>query len=273
MTTIKDAVYGLAVGDALGVPVEFKARDSFTVTNMLAYGSHNQPKGTWSDDTSMTLATCYSIQQTGGINPSDLKEQFRNWLYEKQFTATGEVFDVGFTTGRAIRKGYGDNRENANGNGSLMRILPLAFVDGVTDSQIAKVSALTHAHDTSCVACIIYVHIAQNLLAGQTILEAVKHAVSPTSQFANLLDIHTLPRDEIQSSGYVVDSLEAAIWCLATTDSYQDCVLKAVNLGRDTDTIGAIAGGLAGILYGYDAIPAQWIADLQNKPLVDGCLF
>ncbi len=273
MKTIKDAVYGLAVGDALGVPVEFKARDSYTVTDMLAYGSHNQPKGTWSDDTSMTLATCYSIQQTGSINLSDLKTQFRKWLLDGQFTATGVVFDVGHTTGRAIRKGYGAKHENDNGNGSLMRILPLAFVDGVTDSQITKVSALTHAHDISCVACMIYVHIAQNLLAGQSAIEAVKNAVSPTSQFANLLDIHTLPREDIQSSGYVVDSLEAAIWCLTTTDSYQDCVLKAVNLGRDTDTIGAIAGGLAGIAYGYDSIPTQWIGDLQNKELIDRCLF
>lgn len=255
------------------MPVEFKPRDTYVVTDMLEFGSHNQPLGTWSDDTSMTLATCYSIKQKGEINTKDIASCFKKWLNEAEFTASGIVFDVGMTTARAINLGYGLKGEFSNGNGSLMRIIPLAFVDSVTSNKIEKVSAITHGHDIACTACLFYVNIAKLLIQGRGIMEAVREVIPEESTFANIRSIDMLSRAAIKSSGYVVDSFEAAIWCVATTSNYKECVLSAVNLGSDTDTIGAIAGALAGIIYGYDNIPADWIENLKNKEIIEQCLF
>ncbi len=273
MRKLKDAIYGLAIGDALGVPVEFRNRDTFKVEDMLEYGSHNQPKGTWSDDTSLTLATCYSIKRMNCVDVKDILACFRMWLNESKFTATDVLFDVGMTTARAIRQGYGLKSEFSNGNGSLMRIIPLAFVDNIQDIEIEKVSAITHAHDISCMACVYYVNIAKALIQGKSIMQAVKESIPDSSSFANIKSIDKLDRKEIKSSGYVVDSFEAAIWCVATTTNFEECVLKAVNLGSDTDTTGAIAGALAGIIYGYENTPEKWIENLKNKELIEECLF
>ena len=275
MKTLRDAVYGLAVADALGVPVEFSYRGTFQVTDMTGYGTYHQPPGTWSDDTSMTLATCFSIRRKGGIDLSDIMECFRAWESEGKFTADGVMFDIGNTTSMAISQGFGLTDISSNGNGSLMRIIPLAFVPNATDEQIRQVSALTHGHLISKEACVIYVGIARKLLAGMSVTEAVRESVPDDrlEGFERLPVIHQLPEEDIKSSGYVVDTLEAAVWALATTKSYEECVLKAVNLGHDTDTVGAVAGALAGILYGYEAIPARWIETLRNKPLIEECLF
>lgn len=273
---LRDAIYGLAVGDALGVPFEFMKRGTFECTGMVGNGTHNQPAGTWSDDTSMTLATCWSIKRKDGIVLQDIRWQFEEWLTRSHFTAHGEVFDVGGTTSQAIYQGHGMNDVNSNGNGSLMRIIPLAFVKGITEKDIEDVSSITHGHLISREACKLYVFIARFLAKGHDLVEILtlsdllQKAEKP---FDRLKYIHTLPEKEIKSTGYVVDTLEAALWCVATTDNYKDCVLKAVNLGSDTDTVAAVAGGLAGIIYGYDAIPKEWIQELANKKLIESCLF
>ena len=163
---LREAVYGLAIGDAVGVPYEFKQRGSFQCAGMIGYGTHHQPAGTWSDDTSMTLATCASIKNMGKIDCEDIRRQFEAWFYEKKYTPFGEVFDYGITCSQAIENKKGEEDERSNGNGSLMRILPLAFVPDVTDEQIAEVSAITHAHKISKESCIIYVRIAQEMFAG-----------------------------------------------------------------------------------------------------------
>lgn len=271
--TLKDAIYGLAVADAVGVPYEFNERGTFKATDMTGFGTYNQVPGTWSDDTSMTVATCYSIKTTGCIDTADMLTQFRKWMNYGEFTPHNKMFDIGGTTATALRQGFGCNDEMSNGNGSLMRIIPLAFVPNVTNEQIEAVSAITHAHPVSKEACVIYVRIAQELMRGADIMQAVKNCVSSDSFYKKLLAINELPENEIKSSGYVVDTFEAAIWVLANTDNYADCVLKAVNLGSDTDTVAAVAGGLAGIIYGLEGIPADWIEKLQNKPLIDSCLF
>lgn len=275
MKTLRDAVYGLATADALGVPVEFSWRGSFHVTDMTGYGTYNQPPGTWSDDTSMTLATCFSIKEKGEIDLTHIMDCFRAWRDQGKFTADGTVFDIGGTTTMAISLGYGMSELSSNGNGSLMRIIPLAFVPGITDEEVRQVSALTHAHDISKEACVIYIRVAKKLLEGMDLVEAVKESVGETADpvFERLTSIHLLPEEEIRSTGYVVDTLEAAIWAAATTESYEECVLKAVNLGDDTDTVGAVAGALAGILYGYEAIPERWLEVLRNKELIEECLF
>lgn len=275
MGKIYDAIMGLVVGDALGVPVEFKARDTFHVDDMIGYGTYNQPPGTWSDDSSLTLATMESVIRNGGIDPADMMKNFSMWLNNGVFTPYGEVFDVGGTTEAAIRRFQngveplkcGLNHYKHNGNGSLMRILPLAlFPSSVND--INNVSSLTHAHEISRRACRLYVGTAEQLLKGASLWEVVGCSGIWVKEFDRIPKIYKLNRDEIRSTGYVVDTLEAALWCVYHTTSYRDCVLEAVNLGGDTDTIAAVAGGLAGIIYGCggeSGIPDEWIAQIARK--------
>lgn len=259
MAGLRDAIYGLAIGDALGVPVEFMSRGSFEVTEMTGYGTHNQKPGTWSDDTSMTLAICDSIREKGFIDIEDIRDRFCAWLFDGQYTVDGTVFDCGITVSRALEEGRGLDGEYDNGNGSLMRTIPLAFTEA-TDDEIREVSAITHAHEISMDLCCEYVHIARRLIAGETVSDAIPEEYMD-------MDI-----DEVKSSGFVRDTYEAALWAVANTDCFRDAVLAAVNLGSDTDTVGAVAGALAGIVYGIEGIPEEWIETLRGKDIIEECL-
>ena len=243
---------------------------------MTGYGSHYQPPGTWSDDSSLTLATLESIVRKSGIYPFEIMLNFALWYKAGKFTANGEVFDIGGATQMALCKFLdgipyrecGSKHEGSNGNGALMRILPLAFVPH-SIHDLRAVAGLTHAHEISQTACEIYTDLAIRLLAGMNKRRAFYCAISSEfrSTFERLGYLETLSRDEIKSSGYVVDTLEAALWCLLKTDCYRDCVLTAVNLGGDTDTVAAVAGGLAGILYGVGGekgIPEEWIEQIAK---------
>ena len=256
--TLRDCIYGLAVGDALGVPYEFKPRGSFECVGMVGHGTHGKPAGTWSDDTSMTLATCDSIRKLGRIDIDDIRHRFEDWLFKGVYTVDG-VFDYGGTTARAITEGRGCAGERDNGNGSLMRIAPLAFLAGVSDDGIEAVSAITHAHRTSTSACVEFVHVLREVAAGVRL---------PIED-----ELHAVPESSIRSGGYVLDTYRAALWCLAGTDSYEECVLRAVNLGNDTDTTAAVAGALAGARYGFDSIPSEWIEALRGKETIEAYLF
>lgn len=284
MGKVYDGIMGLVVGDALGVPYEFKQRDTFKCTDMVGYGTYNQPPGTWSDDSSMTLATLESIiSNDGKINLDDIMSNFSEWLYNGHFTAHGYVFDVGLTTRNAIFKYIngeqplkcGGSGIKDNGNGSLMRILPVSFTN-YDLYYVAKVSKLTHAHQISIVACVIYHFIVREILAGCLTERLCEESMDDVSfyinaipkEFARIRNLKNLSRDDIKSTGYVVDTLEASLWCFLHTDNYRDCVLEAVNLGGDTDTIAAIAGGLAGIYYGVGGekgIPEEWIEQIARK--------
>lgn len=276
MEKIYDAIMGLVVGDALGVPVEFKARGTFHVDDMIGYGTYNQPPGTWSDDSSLTLATMESIVRMGKIDPADMMNNFSvEWYYKGEFTPYGKVFDVGSTTKAAIRRFHcgieplkcGLNHYKHNGNGSLMRILPLALFPSSL-YEVDEVSSLTHSHEISKRACRLYVGTAEQLLKGKSISDCLSYSGIWVREFERIPKIYKLNRDEIRSSGYVVDTLEAALWCVYNTNTYRDCVLEAVNLGGDTDTIAAVAGGLAGIVYGCggeSGIPDEWIAQIARK--------
>lgn len=281
MSKIYDAVMGLVVADAVGVPVEFKARGTFNVTDMIGYGTYNLPPGTWSDDSSMTLATIESMARLGKIDPGDIMNNFARWLYDKEFTPYGKVFDAGMTTQIAVGRyksgtdynlcGGDDIRDN--GNGSLMRILPLAFTD-CDDATIEAVSALTHAHAISKIACKIYVHIARDLIAGKKLEDLISNIHTEHKEFRILPLLKVMRHKEVRSTGYVVHTLEAALWCLLNSKSYRECVLLAVNLGDDTDTIAAVAGGLAGILYGRgrdneNGIPEEWITQIARKEWIE----
>ncbi len=257
MATLRDCVYGQAVGDALGVPYEFMDRATFECTGMADGGVHGKSAGTWSDDTSMALATCDSYRALGRIDCDDIRRRFNDWYNNSAYTTDG-LFDVGNATMKALNTGRGCDGERDNGNGSIMRIVPLVFMEA-TDDEVREVSAITHAHETSTEACVQIVGIARCLAAGESIADVV-----------GVMDQY---EDEISSGGYVLDTYNAALWCLANTDSYASCVLRAVNLGSDSDTTAAVAGALAGIVYGMDAIPAEWLEILRGKDIIEACLF
>ena len=288
MNKVYNGIMGLAVGDALGVPVEFKKRDTYTVTDMTGYGTYNQPPGTWSDDSSLTLATLDSMVKLGKIDPADIMQNFFYWLNDGMFTPYGKVFDVGGGTRRAISR-YANGKEPAkcggktrmdNGNGALMRILPVAMLPDYPEkqSELLSVAHLTHAHFISDFGCMVYTAIVENLMNGipkdEAVLNGIQkfkpqlETVSMLGDYFKLLDLEWLERTFVKSSGYVADTLEAALWCFLNTNSYRDCVLAAVNLGEDTDTIAAVAGGLAGIYYGCggeSGIPDEWIAQIPRR--------
>ena len=294
--TVHSALFGLAVGDALGVPVEFNDRSYFEkrpVVDMLEYGTHNQPAGTWSDDSS--LAFCLAESLLNGYNLEDIASKFLQWYNTEIWTPYGHVFDIGIATRNAIyqiSKGTnpilcGGFEENDNGNGSLMRILPLAFYlqnDSNLDlifQKVKEISSITHAHFRSVFACFIYILYVLEILDGKDKNQAYKNMQSKVNGFIsendfNIQEIHlfdrilkyniaTFSRDEIYSTGYVLYSLEASLWCVLNSNSYEETVLKAVNLGNDTDTTGAIAGGLAGLIYGFENIPEKWKNQLARK--------
>ena len=250
---LRDAVYGAAVGDALGVPYEFLERGSFKCTGMIGFGTHYQPAGTWSDDTALLLATSASIKACGRVDVSDIRMSFEDWYHDGEYAIDRNVFDVGNTTSRAIIEGMGCDGANSNGNGSLMRIAPLAYTDA-TDDDIRAVSAITHAHEISCSACVDFVHILRDPSLAQSFEIPEQKA-------------------DVRSGGFVCDTFAAALWCFRHTSSYRDCVLAAVNLGSDSDTTACVAGALAGEVYGYDAIPAEWLEALRGKDIIEECLF
>ncbi|WP_206214909.1 MULTISPECIES: ADP-ribosylglycohydrolase family protein [unclassified Desulfovibrio] len=288
---IRTLLLGVAVGDALGVPVEFRPRGSFHVDGMRGHGTHDQPAGTWSDDTSLTLALADAVED-GAVSLPRLARNLIAWHDKGAFTPHGEVFDMGNATARAIarlKRGVpperaGGTEERDNGNGSLMRVAPLVFLLAGRSAEerfrlVKAVSSVTHGHAWSVTACFLFLEVLRKLLAGTAKDEAYAElraelAAPPPflnaaalEKFRRILkqDIRDMQETEIRSSGFVVDTLEAALWCFLTTDTYKDAVLKAVNLGDDSDTTGAVTGALAAMAYGLEAIPAEWIAQLQGR--------
>lgn len=299
----RSVLFGVAVGDALGVPVEFRDRETIRknpVTTMIGYGTYNLPPGTWSDDSSLTF--CLAEALTHEFSLQRIADNFVQWLYHTWWTPYGKVFDVGIMTQEAIyrlKNGTspelaGGFAEDENGNGSLMRILPLLFY--IHNKPVherflltKQVSSLTHGHIRSVIACFYYLEFARYLMLGedkfaiynklQKEIPEYLHSLEIVSKeidvFNRLLreDIQQLPEEKIYSSGYVLHSLEAAVWCLLTTDSYPAATLKAVNLGSDTDTTAAITGGLAGLLYGFEGIPSPWVKELAKQTDIDELAF
>ncbi len=292
---LQTILIGTAVGDALGVPVEFELRAKLKanpVTDMREYGTHKQAKGTWSDDTSLML--CLAESMVEGLDINKLSQKFIAWKNDNLWTPHGWVFDIGIGTRIAIERledGMspelaGGFDEMDNGNGSLMRILPLVL--HIKDLDIEqryewtqKVSSITHGHVRSVMACFYYLEFARKIISGKEKFQAYNELQSEVTmyfesrkinpleiqKFSRLLfeDISKVEEDNIKSSGYVIDTLEASVWCLLTTNSYKEAVLKAVNLGSDTDTTGAVTGGLAALMYGTNAIPKEWLAVLVRK--------
>ena len=297
---VTSGLLGFAVADALGVPIEFTSRWSHQeepLTEMVGYGSHDVPAGTWSDDTSMTIATMDSIGETRTIDYDDIMKKYCLWAFKAQYTATGKVFDIGNGTGKALSS-YRDHITTAvesggkdvysNGNGSLMRMLPIAFYAfyrNLSDEEITEVvdsySGMTHGHPISKLGCHIYCDFIRYLLEGKNKEEAFDllknhnyvdlYGDDTTSKYSRILDgsIKGVDISKISSSGYIVDTLEACFWSFLSSNNYENAVVTAVNLGDDTDTVGAITGSMAGVVYGKESIPKRWLDALQRKDYLE----
>ena len=279
----RGALLGLAVGDALGAAVEFKRRGTFApVTGYRGGGPHGLGPGEWTDDTSMALALADSLA-THGMDPIDQSRRYVAWFEKGEYSVTGECFDIGNATRAALRRFMttgeigGDTADSSSGNGSIMRLAPVPihyaalYPDDVTKlaEHAAESSRSTHASEKCLSACRYFGVVLAALIAG-TPREAVLAkdwglALHPEIARVAAGSYRTKSESEIRGSGYVVDSLEAALWAFHGANSFHDAVLAAVNLGDDADTTGAICGQLAGAYFGIDGIPAEWLEGLAKR--------
>ncbi len=282
---IRGAILGAVVGDALGVPFEFLKRDSFSkneVKEMKGWGTHNQPAGSWSDDSSMMLILIETVVE--GYSTEKLMNKFLKWKNSGYWTPHGVMFDIGSVTERALKKyeqyiikptEAGGDSERDNGNGSLMRVLPIALwlFNKPFEKRldvIREISSLTHRHIRSIISSVFYIEYIILLLQGKdkfTAFHDVKKLIIPLIPddemmvFKNILS-ENFPlslRKNINSGGYVIDTLEAFFWIFLNTGNYQESVLEAILLGDDTDTTATVVGGVAGLYYGIKDIPQEWI--------------
>ena len=292
---LKNGILGFIIGDALGVPLEFKKRDLFKnnkVTDMIS-SDRIGAKGVWSDDSSMVIATMKAIiDNKGKINYKSIMDNFILWVSNKDFIATDKAFGIGRATFLALGNYYNKRYEkitdcgmkgfNYNGNGSLMRILPIAYYcyykklnDDEIYNLVKDISSLTHSHEISILGCFIYVLLVIELLSGEEKENAYSNikkynyrkyfSLENIKYYDRLLnnDISKLDLDSISSMGFVVDTLEAVVWCFINNNGYDKCVIEAINLGNDSDTIGALVGGLSGIYYGN--LPSKWLDSIVKK--------
>ncbi len=293
--TISDLLLGIAVGDAMGVPFEFLTREALDqqpVQDITGWAMHEQPPGTYSDDTALTL--CLAESMAEGLDIEELGKKMCDWFRKGYWSAHGEVFDIGIGTRIALQKILsgsptvmaGGDKDMDNGNGSLMRIAPLALDSRYREPQtlwntIEAVSSITHRHVRSHIACFIWVIYLQELLKGDDKRKAYENMriqvnlffdqhtlpVRERELFDRLLvhDIQQIDRSVINSGGYVLDTLEAAFWCFLNTQQYDAAILLGINLGRDTDTTAAVIGAAAGLYYGMENIPAHWSEALARR--------
>ena len=276
--SLKAALLGVAVGDALGFPFEGMPREALAGLDLSSFHGGAFPPGTWSDDTSLTFITAESLVARGRLELEDLARRFLRWLKEGYFTPFGEAIGVGRATREALLKvergvpplEAGGRGERDNGNGSLMRILPVALWYAKEPlfealEALHQASSLTHAHPRALVACGLFGLFVRELVAGRPLKEALLAVrekgpdLYPAPPFRDELShygplfsgrLFSLPAEAVKSSGYVVETLLAAFWVLHHTGSFREAVETAVRLGGDTDTLAAVVGGVAGFYYG-----------------------
>ena len=295
MKKVIDGLLGFAIGDAMGVPIEYSIREKCLknpVMEMLGNGSHNVPAGSWSDDTSMTIATMASYIDKETIDYNDIMDKLYEWLENNKYTADDKRFDIGRITLKGIynysRKNKdplecGEDNINSNDNESLKRMLPVAYygyykkISGDDLYNLVKdMSSLTNAHEISVLGCYIYILFLIKLLNGEDKISAYdsiqKEDYSMFSEesievYNRILksNLKDLKVHDIKSGSYIVDTLEASMWVTLNSKNYPESIIGAINLGEDTDTIGAITGSMTGIIYGYDEIPKKWLDKLLKK--------
>lgn len=289
MDRVRGCFYGCAVGDALGAPLEFTVRDTQPpVTTMQPLIRFRLAPGSWTDDTSQMLCLAASMAARGGCDAFSELSHYLEWWENGYLSVSGTCFDIGRTT--TIALSHFDRKRDVNpptdheqfcGNGSLMRIAPIPiFARGDVEKAWtlgAQSSQTTHAHPLCKEACGVFAAVTTRALAGDSkaqLLEVLRSFAAriTDAQLAPLCDATflTKSRDDISSSGFVVNTMEAALWAFFTTDTFKDGALLAVNLADDADTVGAVYGTLAGAFYGYSAIPEDWLAALQGRRMLDG---
>lgn len=293
----KDILLGTAIGDALGLPVQFLDREVVAknpITTMEGLDQFNVPAGTWSDNTSLSF--CLAESLCNGYDLNDIINKFTKWMYEDYWTPANETFDINYINYFAIvnlrNNGSphvaGIDNKRGNSDGSLMRILPLVpYILNMEEEKkfriIKEISSLAYRRPRSILACIALCEFAIQYINSQsvekayqamqqTVLQLLKKEmfIEEDIPFKRLVglsceEFKAIELKDIHSTEYVIDTLEASLWCIFNTTNYKDAVLKAVNLGDDANTVGAITGGLAGIIYGYDTIPSEWLEVLARK--------
>ena len=292
MERCRGAILGVAVGDALGLPFEGWKREKLKKSPIT-----DMKNGLWSDDTSLTLCLAQSLAERKTLDLEDLGKRFCMWFQEGYLTPSGRAIGIGRTTKQAILrmlkgknpKDAGSKGEKSNGNGSLMRISPIPIFFRNEKPEVVlemahQASLITHAHPRSLIACGIYSLVIYFILKGKKKEDSYKLSAElskryylnkPSFQeelhhYERVLSgrIFELHEEEIRSSGYVVDTLEASLWCFLRGEGFEDTVLSAVNLGGDTDTVGAVTGALAGAYYGEREIPEKWVNSLVSKEII-----
>ena len=293
----KDILLGTAIGDALGLPIQFLEREVVAknpITTMEGIDQFNVPAGTWSDNTSLSF--CLAESLCNGYDLNDIINKFTKWMYEDYWTPANETFDINYINYFVIvnlrNNGSphvaGIDNKRGDSDGSLMRILPLVpYILNMEEENrfriIKEISSLTYRHSRSILACIALCEFAIQYInlqsvedayqtMQQTILQLLKRDMFieegiPFERLTGLSyeEFKTIELKDIHSTEYVIDTLEASLWCIFNTTSHKNAVLKAVNLGDDANTVVAITGGLAGIIYGYDTIPPEWLEVLAKK--------
>lgn len=269
------ALVGLGVGDAVGTTLEFTRRDSYPrLTDMIGGGPFRLKPGEWTDDTAMALALADSLAERGKLDPADLMDRFAAWWREGRYSCTGTCFDIGITTRSALSRFEqngepfaGSESPDAAGNGSLMRLSPVAIRywnhEEALRSAAQDQSRTTHAAPSTIHACAAFADVLADAIAGSpgsvVFRDRGEGLVSPIAEIMNG-SWRGKPRSEIKASGYVAHTLEAAIWSVARTTDFRSAILSAANLGDDAETTAAVAGQLAGALYGLDGIPEDWLS-------------
>lgn len=293
MNKFKGALLGLAVGDAVGTTVEFKSSDTFfPVTDMTGGGPFNLEAGQWTDDTSLALCLAMSLIENG-YDPKDQIEKYIRWMDTGYMSSNGLCFDIGFSTRNSLMdyKDLGDpysgeTGEYSAGNGSLMRLapIPMYYANDIEEAikKSGDSSRTTHGALTCIDACRLYSCLIVMALQGvpkETILDSYlvsdgcfsqpENKLCPEIEEVGLGSYKNKQPPEIKGSGYVVKSLEAALWAFYNTDNFKDAILDAVNLGDDADTTAAICGQLAGAYYGMEGIPSHWLDKLTMKDEIE----
>jgi ADP-ribosylglycohydrolase len=307
---IENAVWGFIIGDALGVPYEFSSRESMKLNPIMAmvgHRTHNQPPGTWSDDTSMMLCVLeYFLESIGADRNHDINNlnyalniissKFINWYQRGEYTSGGNVFDIGGATRWALNNIIETNDINncgvteiktGCGNGALMRCLPIAFFlsnksELVRNKYINSIGAITHNTYISYYCCVFYIEMIIQLTRGKSKYESCDFAKNVIEKYLDEeskggyinrdpfkrlhSSISSVSINDIKSGGYVIDTLESVLWVFLNTNSYEEAVFSAINLGGDTDTIAALVGAIAGIY--YEDINSSWKNSIVNKELV-----
>ena len=286
----RGCLLGLAVGDAVGTTVEFKPRGSFDpVTDMVGGGPFGLKPGQWTDDTSMALCLAESLAERQGFDAADQMVRYVRWYRKGHLSSTGGCFDIGNATSSALHRFEqtddpfsGSTDPYSAGNGSIMRLapVPMFFCRDVEQAVLyaSDSSRTTHGADECLDACALYAYMLVKALDGKSKDEILfgednvelMDGLSPKIQSIAAGEYRDKSEDEIRGSGYVVESLEAALWCFLQTETFRDAILKAVNLGDDADTTSAVCGQIAGAYYGESGIPSGWLDLLCMRDEITG---